>query len=95
MPSREVYFGRLCGRFRNSFFYGLAHVRMGRFEFSSWAIHMLMLILFSSLVGMIMREWHGRRLRTKVAIALAMLILAGAVLSLAYGNYLGQLAGPK
>ncbi len=77
------------------FFYGLAHVRMGRFEFSSWAIHMLMLILFSSVVGIIMREWHGRRLRTKTAIALAMLILGGAVLSLAYGNYLGQLAGAK
>lgn len=84
-----------CLWYGQFFFYGLAHVRMGKFEFSSWAIHMLMLILFSSLVGLIMREWHGRRLRTKIAIALAMLILGGAVLSLAYGNYLGQLAGAK
>jgi len=29
------------------FFYGLGHVRMGSFEFSSWAIHMIILILLS------------------------------------------------
>jgi L-rhamnose-H+ transport protein len=63
---------------------------MGRFEFSSWAIHMLMLILFSSLAGVAMREWHGRRSHTKVAIIMGLLVVGGAVLVLTYGNYLGQ-----
>ncbi len=81
-----------CLWYGQFFFYGLAHVRMGQFEFSSWAIHMLMLILFSSLVGIIMREWYGRRSRTKAVITLAMLILVVAVLLLAYGNYLGDQA---
>lgn len=71
-------------------FYGLAHVRMGKFEFSSWAIHMLMLILFSSVAGVVMREWHGRRSRTKIAILAGLLVVSGAVLALTYGNYLGQ-----
>jgi L-rhamnose-H+ transport protein len=71
-------------------FYGIAHVRMGKFEFSSWAIHMLMLILFSSLAGIAMREWHGRRPRTKAAIVVGLLVVAGAVLAVTYGNYLGQ-----
>jgi L-rhamnose-H+ transport protein len=53
---------------------------------------MLMLILFSSLVGIIMREWYGRRPRTKAVITLAMLVLVVAVLLLAYGNYLGDQA---
>jgi len=76
-------------------FYGLAHVRMGKFEFSSWAIHMLMLILFSSLAGVVMREWHGRRPSTKAAIVVGLLVVSGAVLALTYGNYLGQHpAGP-
>ena len=71
-------------------FYGIAHVRMGKFEFSSWAIHMLMLILFSSLAGVAMREWHGRRFLTKAAIVAGLLVVGGAVLALTYGNYLGQ-----
>jgi L-rhamnose-H+ transport protein len=74
-------------------FYGLAHVRMGKFEFSSWAIHMLMLILFSSLAGIAMREWHGRRPPTKAAIIVGLLVVGGAVLALTYGNYLGQRPG--
>jgi L-rhamnose-H+ transport protein len=71
-------------------FYGIAHVRMGKFEFSSWAIHMLMLILFSSLAGVAMREWHGRRPLTKAVIVAGLLVVGGAVLALTYGNYLGQ-----
>ncbi len=81
-----------CLWYGQFFFYGLGHVRMGQFEFSSWAIHMLMLILFSSVVGILMREWHGHRPRTIAVIVLAMAILAVAVLSLAYGNYLGDQA---
>ncbi|NLH17338.1 MAG: rhamnose:proton symporter [Phycisphaerae bacterium] len=79
-----------CLWYGQFFFYGLGHVRMGQFEFSSWAIHMLMLILFSSGVGILLREWHGRRPRTIAVIVLAMAVLAVAVLSLAYGNYLGD-----
>ena len=71
-------------------FYGLAHVRMGQFKFSSWAIHMLMLILLSSLAGLVMREWHGRSARTKGTMVAALLIVGVAVLALTYGNYLGQ-----
>jgi len=73
-------------------FYGVAHVRMGEFKFSSWAIHMIMLILFSSSAGIIMKEWYGRRSRTKIALALALMVLIGAVLVLTYGNYIGQAA---
>jgi L-rhamnose-H+ transport protein len=73
-------------------FYGTAHVRLGDFKFSSWAIHMIMLILFSSLTGIMMREWHGRRPRTKAAIAAALLVLVVAVLMLTWGNHVGQQA---
>jgi L-rhamnose-H+ transport protein len=39
------------------FFYGLGHVRMGTYKFTSWAIHMIMLVLFSSVAGLVMKEW--------------------------------------
>jgi L-rhamnose-H+ transport protein len=51
---------------------------------------MIMLILFSSLTGMVMREWHGRRARTKGLITLAFVTLVIAVVVLTYGNYLGE-----
>jgi len=70
-------------------FYGTAHVRMGNFKFSSWAIHMTMLILFSAMSGVVMREWHGRTLKTRLAISVAVALLISAVLSLSFGNYLG------
>ncbi|MCC6488772.1 MAG: rhamnose:proton symporter [Candidatus Hydrogenedentes bacterium] len=81
-----------CLWYSQFLFYGLGHVRMGRFAFSSWAIHMIMLILFSSLTGIVLREWHGRRMQTKALIALAFIILFAAVMMLTYGNYLGEQA---
>ena len=77
------------------FFYNLGHVRMGNYEFTSWAIHMIMLVLFSNLVAVLFREWKGCRARTRVAIALALLVLTAAVLMLTYGNHLGDLAASE
>jgi L-rhamnose-H+ transport protein len=72
-------------------FYGIAHVRMGALKFSSWAIHMTMLILISSLAGTVMREWSGCKPRTQIAITAALAVLIGAVIMLTYGNYLAEL----
>lgn len=81
-----------CLWYSQFLFYGLAHVRMGQFKFSSWGIHMIQLILFSALAGVIMKEWVNTRPRTKAAITLAVAVLVGAVLMLAYGNYVGEVA---
>jgi L-rhamnose-H+ transport protein len=72
------------------FFYGLGHVRMGEYKFSSWAIHMIMLVLFSSVAGLIMKEWKTSSRRTKNVLALALFVLIIAVLLLTYGNYIGS-----
>lgn len=74
------------------FFYGLGHVRMGEFKFSSWGIHMIMLVLFSSVTGLALREWKRCLPRTWATLGVAVLILMAAVVSLAYGNYLGEAA---
>lgn len=71
------------------FFYGLGHVRMGSFKFSSWAIHMIMLVLFSSLIGLVLREWKNTGLKTRSLLSSAVVVLIIAVLILTYGNYLG------
>lgn len=74
------------------FFYNLGHVRMGHYKFTSWAIHMIMLVLFSNLVGVALREWRACRRLTHTTIAGALAILVGAVLLLSYGNYQGEQA---
>ncbi|PTX97755.1 L-rhamnose/proton symporter RhaT [Opitutus sp. ER46] len=74
------------------FFYNLGHVRMGHYKFTSWAIHMIMLVLISNVVGIVLREWRNCRRLTDQTIAAALVILVGAVLLLTYGNYVGDLA---
>ena len=71
------------------FFYNLGHVRMGHYKFTSWAIHMIMLVLISNLVGILLREWRQCRRLTHRTIGVALTILIGAVLLLTYGNYIG------
>ena len=80
-----------CLWYGQFFFYNLGHVRMGVYKFTSWAIHMIMLILFSIAVGVILREWQGSRRMTKIAVGFAFTVLVGAVLSLTYGNHLAEI----
>ena len=77
------------------FFYNLGHVRMGQYKFTSWAIHMIMLVLISNLVGVLLREWRQCRRLTHRTIAVALAVLIVAVLLLTYGNYVGDLATKK
>lgn len=74
------------------FFYGLGHLRMGTYKFSSWAIHMIMLVLFSTITGLILKEWNNISNRTQRLLILALLMLVAAVLLLTYGNYVGSAA---
>ncbi|MCC6125139.1 MAG: rhamnose:proton symporter [Pirellulales bacterium] len=75
------------------FFYNLGHVRMGSFEYTSWAIHMTMLVLFSNAIALAFGEWKGCRRITHATILLALTVLVSAVMLLTYGNYLGDKSG--
>lgn len=72
------------------YFYNLGHVRMGKYEFSSWAIHMILLVLLSALTGLLLKEWKNSSKRTKGFLAAAILLLITAVLLLTKGNQLGE-----
>ena len=73
------------------FFYNLGHVRMGHYEFTSWAIHMIMLVLFSNLIGILYREWKGCHIKTLAYVGFSLLVLLCSVIVLTYGNYVGGL----
>jgi L-rhamnose-H+ transport protein len=79
-----------CLWYGQFFFYGLGHVRMGSYKFSSWAIHMIMLVLLSSVTGLILKEWKNCSVKTKQILSVALFVLVVAILLLTYGNYLGE-----
>ena len=70
------------------FFYGMGTTKMGKYDFSSWTIHMAFIITFSSLWGIYFREWKGtgRPTRRLVIAGIAVLILSTVVVGA--GNYL-------
>jgi len=74
------------------FFYGLGHVKMGSFMFASWVLHMSMLIFFSYIIGVIMKEWGGVTRRTYVTLVIALAVLVGSFVLMSYGSNIGELA---
>lgn len=75
------------------FFYGMGTTRMGRYDFSSWTIHMAFIILFSNLWGILLREWKGSRRRTMWVVATGLLILVASTVVVGAGNYLAAVKG--
>ena len=75
------------------FFYGLGHVRMGNFQFTSWVLHMSMLIFFSYLIGVIMKEWKGVNKKTYSLLVVALLVLVVSFVIMSYGSYIGEAGG--
>jgi len=73
------------------FLYGLGQVRMGEYKFTSWAINNAMIVFFSAMVGLLMREWKGCRPRTWAALVTAFILLIVAVGLMTYGNYIGSI----
>jgi L-rhamnose-H+ transport protein len=71
-------------------FYGFGHNQFGKFKFSSWPIHMVMLVLFSALAGIILKEWIGVKASTLRLLLFGLIMLIIAVLFLTYGNYIGM-----
>ena len=73
------------------FFYNLGHVRMGeQYAFTSWAIHMTMLVLFSNVTGIFFREWKGCSRKIIAYVVMGVIVLVAAVMMLTYGNQIGS-----
>jgi L-rhamnose-H+ transport protein len=56
---------------------------------------MIMIVMFSTILGLVFREWKGCRTRTLAAISVALLVLIASVVMLTYGNYLGDKSKPS
>jgi L-rhamnose-H+ transport protein len=77
------------------FFYSMGQTKMGKYDFSSWTLHMASIIIFATLWGLALKEWRGTSMRTKVLVTLGLVLLIGSTVIVGYGNYLkvGEVAG--
>jgi L-rhamnose-H+ transport protein len=72
-------------------FYGMGTTRMGRYDFSSWTIHMAFIIIFSNLWGLYFHEWKGTSRTTHRAIFAGIIILLLSTFVVGLGNYLATI----
>jgi L-rhamnose-H+ transport protein len=72
-------------------FYGMGTTQMGRYDFSSWTIHMAFIIVFSSMWAILFREWKGSSRRTHHIVFAGIIILIASTLVVGYGNYIAAL----
>ena len=74
------------------FFYSMGSTRMGKYDFSSWTLHMASIIIFSTLWGIALHEWQGTGPRTRRLVAIGLAVLVASTVIVGYGNYLGTSA---
>jgi L-rhamnose-H+ transport protein len=66
--------------------YGMGTTFMGRYDFTSWSIHLAFVIVFSTLCGLVAGEWRGVGRRTGLLVTGALVVLVASTLVIALGN---------
>jgi L-rhamnose-H+ transport protein len=69
------------------FFYSMGQTKMGKYDFSSWTLHMASIIIFATLWGLALKEWRGTSRRTKILVATGLFLLVSSTIVVGYGNY--------
>ena len=70
-------------------FYGMGTTQMGRYDFSSWTLHMAFIIVFSTMWGIVFHEWRAASRPTRAWIAAGICILILSTVIVGVGNWLG------
>ncbi|MBN2611458.1 MAG: hypothetical protein JXB00_07875 [Bacteroidales bacterium] len=76
--------------FMQFFFYGMGHVNMGNFQYASWVLHMSMLIFFSYIVGVVMKEWKSVKPGTYTTLITALFVLILSFFITTVGSLIGE-----
>ena len=91
---KNYFFAALAGViwYFQFFFYSLGQTKMGKFDFSSWTLHMASIIIFATLWGLVLKEWLGTSRRTRLLVTAGLTLLIASTLIVGYGNYLNAVA---
>lgn len=77
------------------FFYGMGTTKMGKYDFSSWTLHMASIIIFGTLLGVYLSEWKGVSKRTHWLMRLGLVVLVSSTVVIGYGNFLAKESTPS
>ncbi|MHC4511268.1 MAG: L-rhamnose/proton symporter RhaT [Planctomycetota bacterium] len=72
-------------------FYGMGTTKMGRYDFSSWSLHMAFIIVFSNIWALLLREWKGSSRRTLTIVVCGIFVVALSTVLIGAGNYMASL----
>jgi L-rhamnose-H+ transport protein len=72
-------------------FYGMGTTKMGKYDFSSWTLHMASIMIFGTMWGFALGEWKSASRRTLMLVALGLATLVASTIIVGYGNYLATL----
>lgn len=82
--ARNYFFSGLAGTtwYFQFFFYAMGEVKMGKYNFCSWTLHMASIIIFSTIWGWILHEWKGssKKAHCLIAAGIATLVLSTAII---------------
>ncbi|WP_108424486.1 L-rhamnose/proton symporter RhaT [Flagellimonas amoyensis] len=69
------------------FFYGMGATFLGEeFEFASWTLHISFILFFSTMWGIIFKEWKGVSKKTMLTLGLGLVIILLATILISLGN---------
>ncbi|QEE30881.1 rhamnose/proton symporter RhaT [Terriglobus albidus] len=69
------------------FFYSMGQTKMGKYDFSSWTLHMASIIIFAAIWGVSLKEWKSASPRAKAVLACGVGLLIFSTVIVGYGNY--------
>jgi L-rhamnose-H+ transport protein len=76
-------------------FYGMGRTKMAGYDFASWSVLMVCIIIFSNLWGLAFREWAGTSRATKRWLFVGLFVLALSAILTSYGSYLASPSVPN
>jgi L-rhamnose-H+ transport protein len=88
--SNNCFFSAISGIlwYLQYMFYGMGTIKMGDYGFTSWTIHMTLIIAFSNLWGLIFKEWKlcSRQTRSYAITGIMLIIISTMIIG--YSSYL-------
>lgn len=71
-------------------FYGMGSTQMGEHDFASWTLHMAFIIIFSTLWGIVTKEWKGVSKKTAMTLTMGLAVLIAATVIIGIGNQIAE-----
>jgi hypothetical protein len=66
----------------------MGQTEMGKYDFSSWSLHMASITIFATIWGFVLKEWRGTSSRTRGLVAVGLILLVLSTIIVGYGNYM-------